>query len=208
MSDKQQTTESDSQVSTGIINSCKSCWWARESWETVGRYWEWKIHLNKPNQSNIHRWHLSQKEKKKHLWKKKNAIKQQNKSQRGRQEDGAKMMVLYCSWRPLLSCSWQLRPGTGPQRKDSSACSCQKASASSISAPMGSTPRDTTKIRAVLALENRVNKDRERKWGRMSQHNVTKCNWQLPFDGILWNRVFSSAPQSKWTRQVTRKTNN
>lgn len=151
---------------------------------------------------------LEPKRKKKHLWKKKNAIKQQNKSQRGRQEDGAKMMVLYCSWRPLLSCSWQLRPGTGPQRKDSSACSCQKASASSISAPMWSTPRDTTKIRAVLALENRVNKDRERKWGRMSQHNVTKCNWQLPFDGILWNRVFSSAPQSKWTRQVTRKTNN
>lgn len=139
---------------------------------------------------------LEPKRKKKHLWKKKNAIKQQNKSQRGRQEDGAKMMVLYCSWRPLLSCSWQLRPGTGPQRKDSSDCSCQKASASSISAPMGSTPRDTTKIRAVLALENRVNKD------------VTKCNWQLPFDGILWNRVFSSAPQSKRTRQVTRKTNN
>lgn len=148
---------------------------------------------------------LEPKRKKKHLWKKKNAIKQQNKSQRGRQEDGAKMMVLYCSWHPLLSCSWQLRPGTGPQRKDSSACSCQKASASSISAPMGSTPRDTTKIRA---LENRVNKDRERKWGRMSQHNVTNCNWQLPFDGILWNRVFSSAPQSKWTRQVMRKTNN
>lgn len=28
---------------------------------------------------------------------KKNSIKHQNKSQRGRQEDGAKMMVLYCS---------------------------------------------------------------------------------------------------------------
>lgn len=55
VSEKQQTIESDSQAPTVIINSCKSCWWAWESRQIVGRYREREICLNKTNQSNIHK---------------------------------------------------------------------------------------------------------------------------------------------------------
>ena len=54
VSEKQQTIETDSRASAGIINSCKSRWWAWESRGAVGRCAERKIHLNNPNQSNVH----------------------------------------------------------------------------------------------------------------------------------------------------------
>lgn len=54
VSEKQLSRDTASQASTATINSCKSRWWAWASRETVARYGEWKIHLNRPNQSNIY----------------------------------------------------------------------------------------------------------------------------------------------------------
>lgn len=79
MPEKQQTIETDSQASTGIINSCKSGWWAWESRGAAGRCAERKIHLNNPNQSNVHQvfcalcqTRMTLEPEKKHLWERKN----------------------------------------------------------------------------------------------------------------------------------------
>lgn len=167
------------QASTGIINSCKSRWWARESRQAVGRYREWKIHLNEPNQSNIHRWHLSQKEKKqkktKHLCKGGGGMLLSSRTNRS--EAGRKTEQRWgcCTVLDALFYhapgSWGLAPA---HRKERLKCSLMsKALASSSSAPVGSTPRGRIKIRQVLPLKNRVDK-RQRAKARMDE--PTRCN--------------------------------
>lgn len=115
VSEEQQTIESDSQASTGIINNCKSCWWTWGNRGTVGRYAQRKIHLNEPNQSNIHQAFCALCQAQTTLEPYRNTCgrktaKHQNTSGTEEQEDG----VLPRSWRPPLSRSRWWGPVPGP----------------------------------------------------------------------------------------------
>lgn len=126
VSEEQQTIESDSQASTGIINNCKSCWWTWGNRGTVGRYAQRKIHLNEPNQSNIHQAFCALCQAQTTLEPYRNTCgrktaKHQNTSGTEEQEDGVLPLLTPSSISVSVmgSCPW-------PSREHGCACSCQR----------------------------------------------------------------------------------